>query len=101
MIDLPVLIDPVQVHPGVQQHLNKRNHLGKYQPNINHLHIGCGGEALGDTDEEGGEDEEGGQVNSHHSFEKEIFEEICSIDNDEDEDGWKVDCEDGIVNPSL
>ena len=75
--------------------------LCEYQPDVHHLEIGCGRKALRDTDEEGGEDEEGGQVDSHHSFEKEIFEEICSIYNDEDEDGWKVDCEDGIAYSSL
>ena len=56
---------------------------------------------MGNTDEEGGQDKEGGQVDCHDCFKKEIFEEVCSIDNDEDEDGWKVDGEDSIVNSSL
>ena len=88
MVYFSILIDPEQVHPGVQQNLHEWDHLGKYQPNINHLHIGSWRKALGDTDEEGGEDKEGGQVDSHHSFKKEVFEEVSSIDDDENKDGW-------------
>ena len=99
MVYLSILTDSVQIHPCVKN-LNKRNHLGKDEPNINHLHIGSGGEALGDTDEEGGEDKEGGQVDSHNCFKEEVFEEVCSIDNDEDEDSWKVDCKDCVVDSS-
>ena len=73
----------------------------KISQNINHLHIGCGREALGDTDEEGCENKEGGEVNCHYSFKKEVFEEVCSVDYDEDEDGWEVDSQDCIVNSSF
>ena len=91
----------MQVHVGVKKNLNKRNHLCKDQPNINHLHIGCGGQALGHTDEQCGEDQEGGQVHSNHCFKKEILEEICSIDDDQDENCLKIYCQDSIVNSSL
>ena len=56
---------------------------------------------MGDTDEEGGEDKEGGEVDCYYGFKEEIFEEIRSIDDDKDEDGWEVDCEDCIVDSSL
>ena len=101
VINFPVITRPVQVHPRVEKNLRKRNHLGKNQPNINHFHIGCGREALGDTDEEGCENKEGGEVDCHYSFKKEVFEEVCSVDYDEDEDGWEVDSQDCIVNSSF
>ena len=56
---------------------------------------------MGDTDEEGGEDKEGGEVDSHHSFKKEVFEEIGGINNDEDKECRKIYCKNSIVNPSL
>ena len=56
---------------------------------------------MGDTDEKGGEDKEGGEVDRYYGFKEEIFEEIRSIDDDKDEDGWEVDCEDCIVDSSL
>ena len=68
----------------MKENLNKGNYLGKNQPNINHFNIGSWGEALGHTDEEGCEYKEGGEVDSHHSFKKEVFEEIGGINNDED-----------------
>ena len=55
---------------------------------------------MGDTDEEGGEDKEGGEVDCYYGFKEEIFEEIRSIDDDKDEDGREVDCEDCIVDSS-
>ena len=56
---------------------------------------------MGDTDEKGCQDEERSQVDGYNSFKKEVFEEVCSIDDDEDENGWEVNGEDGIVNTSL
>ena len=85
----------------MQQHLHKCNHLGKDEPNINHLDVGCLGEGARDTDEEGGEDKEGGQVDSHNCFKKEVFEEISCINNDQDKECRKVYCKNGIVDPSL
>ena len=39
MVDLPVLINPVCIHPGVQQHLNEGDSLGEDQPDIYQLDI--------------------------------------------------------------
>ena len=85
----------------MKQNLHERNHLGKNQPNINHFHIGSGREALRDTNKEGCKDKKRGKINCHNSLKKEILEEVCWIDNDEDKDGWKVSGEDGIINSSL
>ena len=34
------------------------------------------------------------------NLKEEFLEEVCSVDNGEDEDGWKVDSEDRIENPA-
>ena len=100
VINLSILRYSVKVHVGVKKNLHKRNHLCKDQPNINHLHIGRGGQALGHADEERGEDQERGQVHSNHCFKKEILEEICCIDNDKDENSWEIYCQDSVVYSS-
>ena len=101
MIYFSVLIDPVHIHPGVKEHLYKGNHLGEYQPNINHLDIGGRWKTLRDTDEEGSKHEKRSEVDSNNSFKKEVLEEVCRINNNEDENCWEIDSEDSIVNPSL
>ena len=101
VIDLPGLADPEDVHPSIEQNLCKGDQLDKYEPNINHLDIGGGWQALGHTDEQCGQHQEGGQVHCHCSFEKIIFEEVCSIDYTKDEEGWEVNCEDCIIDPSF
>ena len=85
----------------MKKNLNKWNHLGKNQPNINHLDIGSGWEGLRNTDEEVCENQKRGEVNSDNGFKEEILEEVGSVDNDEDEKCWQVDCKDGIVDSSF
>ena len=34
------------------------------------------------------------------NLKEEFLEEVCGVDNGEDEDGWKVDGEDRIENPA-
>ena len=51
VINLPVSIHSVGVHPGVHQHLNEGDHQREDQPDIHHLHIGSSGERSRDTDE--------------------------------------------------
>ena len=41
-------------------------------------------------DEEGGEDQERGQVDCHHGLEEERFEEVGGVDNGQDEDGGEI-----------
>ena len=64
----------------------------------NYLDIGGGGEGVGDGDEERGEDQLGGEVHRHHGLEEERFEEVCSVDDKEDEDTWKVGCQQLVNN---
>ena len=53
-----------------------------------HLDIGRGGEGVGDGDEERREDELGGEVHRDHGLEEERFEEVCGVDDTQDEDSW-------------
>ena len=53
------------------------------------------------TYEEGGEDKEGCQIDSHDSFKEELFEVVCAVDNYHDEEGGDVNCHDGIHNTPL
>ena len=75
--------------------------LGKDQPHVDHLDVGRLRQAAGDADEEGGEDQQGGQVHRHDRLEEEVLEEVGCVDDDEDKDSGKVDGEDGIQKPSL
>ena len=34
------------------------------------------------------------------NLKEEFLEEVCGVDNGEDKDGWKVDCEDGVEDPT-
>ena len=91
----------MRVHPCMKKNLHKRNHLSEDQPDINHLDIGRWWKALRYTDEECCQDKKGGEVDGDYGLKKEIFEEVCSIDNNEDEYSWKIYCKGSIVDPSL
>ena len=66
---------------AVSVNLNKWNQLSEYEPDVDHLDIGGGGQRLGHADEEGGQHQQRGQVHRHHCFEEEWVEEVGSIDN--------------------
>ena len=53
-----------------------------------------------DADEQGGQDQEGGEVHCHDRLEEEVLEEVGGIDDGEDEDGGEVDGEDGAHQSS-
>ena len=101
MVDLTICIHSTGVHPGGQQHLDEGDHEGEYQPDINHLHVGGGGERARHTDEESCQDKKGCEVDSNNSFKEKIFEKVGSIDNAEEKESREIDCEDSIRNPSL
>ena len=87
MIDLFVLLSPHIVNKGMKKNLKERNNLGKDEPDVNHLDIGGGRKASRDTYEEGCKDKEGSEVHTDNSFKEEGFEEVCNIDNDENQHG--------------
>ena len=85
----------------MQQHLCKRNQLSEDQPNINHLDISSRWKALGNTDEERSENKERSKVDCNNCLKEEVLKEVCGVDDDEDENGWQVDCQNGIVDSSF
>ena len=80
--------------------LNPGHCLGKDQPDVDHLDVGGLRKAPWDADEEGGEDEEGGQVDRDDRLEEELLEEVGRVHDGEDQDGWQVDGEDGVEDTS-
>ena len=70
MVDLSFLLilRPHPVDEGVQQDLNPGNHLGEDQPQVDHLHVGRLWKAAWHADEQGGQDEQGGEVHGDDSL---------------------------------
>ena len=101
MVDLSVRIYSVGVHPGVQQYLSEGYQLSKDEPHIHQLDIGGGWECSWDTNEQCGQDKESGQVDSDHSLKEEILKEVCSIDNAKEKNGWEVNCQNCVHDPSF
>ena len=73
------------------KHLNPRNDLCKYEPRIFPLDIGGTGQSRWHADEQGGQDQESGQVHRHDRFEEELLEEVGGVHDAEHQDGWQVD----------
>ena len=73
--------------------LQKRNQLCKDQPNVNHLDVGCGRKTLCNTYEQSGQNQKRSQIDRDDSFKEEILEKIGGINDDEDDEGWKVNSE--------
>ena len=61
--------------------LSKGNQLSEDKPDVDHLDIGGGGQRLGHADEEGGQDQQRGQVHRHQGLKEEWLEEVCGVDN--------------------
>ena len=81
-------------------YLCKGNQLSEYEPDINHLDIGGGGQRLGHADEEGGQHQQRRQVHCHHRLEEEGLEEVGGVDNTQDGKDGKESCEKLIDDPS-
>ena len=85
----------------MENDLGKGNELAKDEPDVHHLDVGGGRETASHTDEQGGEDQEGGQVDSDDGFEEKLLEKVGAVDDDHDEKGRDINCHDGIHHPSL
>ena len=90
MVNVPVLLCPHLVNVCVQEHLTEGQDLTEDEPNINHLNIGGGRKASRDADKEGRKNKEGCQVDADNSFEKERFEEVCNVNNGENQHSRQV-----------
>jgi len=62
-------------HSSEQDNLNKRVDLAKDQPDVDHLDVRGGGQALHLADEDGGHHQHSGQVHAQRCLEEEGFEE--------------------------
>ena len=71
-------------------------HLGKDQPNVDHLDISRLRKAVGHADEQGGEDEEGGEVDRDNGFKEKLLEKVGAVDNYHDEEGGDINGHYGI-----
>ena len=65
----------VVLHSGEENNLSKGNHLAEDKPDVNHLDVRGGGQALHLADEDGGHHKHGGQVHAQGRLEEEGLEE--------------------------
>ena len=73
-----------------KHHLDKGNQLAEDQPVVNHLYIGCGGQALHLADEDGGHHQHGGQVHTQCCLKEEGLEEGSGVGDHHEEEGGEV-----------
>ena len=90
MLASPCGVLSERVNVGVQEHLHQRHEEGAEQPEVDHLDVGGGGQRVGDADEDGGEDEEAGQVDRHRCLKEEGLEVVGGEAHDADEAGGQV-----------
>ena len=75
LISSLTIILSVVLHSSEKNDLGKGNHLTKDEPDINHLDIRGGGQALHFADEDGGHHQHGGQVHTQGRLKEERLEE--------------------------
>ena len=92
VVDFSIFTNSVEVHPRVKKYFHKWNQLGEDQPNINHLDVSSRRKALRHTDKQSGQDQEGREVDGNNRLKKEILEEVCCVDDDQDENCWEINC---------
>ena len=68
-------IPSVVLHGSEKNDLGEGNHLAKDEPDVNHLDVGGGGQALHLANEDGGHDQHGGQVHAQGCLKEERLEE--------------------------
>ena len=68
------IIFPVVLHDSEKDNFSKGNHLAEDEPDVNHLDVRGGGQALHLADEDGRQDEHCGQVHTQCGFEEDRFE---------------------------
>ena len=60
-----------------EDNLSKWDHLAEDEPDVDHLDVRCGGQALHLADEDGGHHQHGGQVHTQGCLKEERLEEGC------------------------
>ena len=81
MVDSPSLplltgVSPQAVHVGVEQHQQEGHQKVEDQPDVDHLHIGSGGQVVADADEHCCQDQHGGEVYCYYCFKEKVLQFI-------------------------
>ena len=74
-ISFMTIIPSVVLHSSEENNLSKGNHLAEDKPDVNHLDVRGGGQALHLADEDGGHHQHGGQVHAQGRLKEEGLEE--------------------------
>ena len=80
----------VILHSSEKNNLCKGNHLAKNKPDVYHLDVRGGGQALHLADEDGGHHQHGGQIHTQGRLKEEGLEEGGGKGDCSQKDGWKV-----------
>ena len=70
----PLILSEI-FHGSEKQHLGEGNQLAEDQPDVDHLDVGCGWQALHLAEKDGGHHQHGGQVHAQCCLKEERFEE--------------------------
>ena len=70
-----LLVFSVVLHSSEKNNLSKGNHLAEDKPDVDHLDVRGGGQALHLADEDGGHHQHGGQVHTQGRLKEEGLEE--------------------------
>ena len=70
-----VAVVSVVFHRSEENNLNERNHLAEDEPDVNHLDVRSGGQALHLADEDGGHQQHSSQIDTQSRLKEERLEE--------------------------
>ncbi len=103
MVDQPnlVLNIPKALDDGVENDLHKGDELSEDEPEIDHFQVGRGRQAVGDADEQGGQNKQGGQVDCDDGLKEEGLEVAGGEAHEAEQDCWQVNPEKGGHESSL
>ena len=70
-----LLVHPVVLYGSEKDNFGKGNHLAEDEPDVNHLDVRGGGQALHLADKDGGQHQHGGQVHTQSRLKEKGLEE--------------------------
>merc|ERR1719209_1822822 len=76
------------LHGSEKNHLSERHHLAEDEPDVNHLDVRGGGQALHLADEDGSHHQHGGQVHAQGCLKEEVFLVLCFLTITFFSQGW-------------
>ena len=87
---LAILVFPVVLHGSEEYNLSKGNHLADDKPDVDHLDVRGGRQALHLADEDGGHHQHSGQVHTQGRLKEERLEEGGGKSDRSQKKGWEV-----------